>query len=269
VTHLPKKNRLKSSIFFQDIKTFLDEKAAFYNSPEFINEDPVAIPHRFTKKEDIEISAFLTASIAWGKRISIIRNGTRLMNMMDNSPHDFIKNFTENDFVRFEKFVHRTFNEDDCLYFLWSLKNIYQNHGGLEKTFTPLNNQTDDVIFNAIMNFRKIFLETDHLPRSEKHLANPAKNASAKRLNMFLRWMIRNDKNGFDFGIWKSIKPKHLICPLDVHSGNSARKLGLLHRKANDWQAACELTTELRQLDPADPVKYDFALFGLGAFENF
>lgn len=247
----------------------LDQKVAFYNSPHFINDDPISIPHMFTKKEDIEISGFLASMLAWGNRKTIIQNAKKLMNLMDNSPHDFIINFTEIDLKHFGKFIHRTFNGDDCLFFLWSLQNIYHTHGGLENAFASCNENADEVVFHAIMNFRKIFLETEHLPRSEKHIANPEKNASAKRLNMFLRWMVRNDNRGFDFGIWKSIKKEHLICPLDVHSGNSARKLGLLIRKANDWKAACELTEKLRLFAPEDPVKYDFALFGLGVFENF
>jgi uncharacterized protein (TIGR02757 family) len=253
---------------FQEIKIFLDQKVAFYNSPAFINDDPVSIPHMFAKKEDIEISGFLAAMLAWGKRKTIIQSTKKLINLMDNSPHDFILNFIETDLKQFGKFVHRTFNGDDCLFFLWSLQNIYHTHGGLEGVFANGDKKPDEVVFHAILNFRKIFLETEHLPRSEKHIANPEKNASAKRLNMFLRWMVRNDNRGFDFGIWKSIKKEHLICPLDVHSGNSARKLGLLNRKANDWMAAFELTKTLRLLAPDDPVKYDFALFGLGAYES-
>lgn len=254
---------------FQNIKGLLDKKAAFYNTPSFIGDDPISIPHSFTKKEDIEISGFLAATLAWGKRCSTIRSAQKLIGFMDNSPFEFISSFSENDLRRFGKFVHRTFNGDDCIFFIHSLQNIYKNHGGLENAFSSSNNSSDELIFNAIANFRKIFLLSEHLPRSEKHISNPAKNATAKRLNMFLRWMVRHDSNGVDFGIWKSISPSRLICPLDVHSGNSARKLGILTRRANDWKAALELTRNLRLFDPGDPVKYDFALFGLGIFEKF
>ncbi len=251
-----------------NLKAFLDERAAFYNSPKFITGDPVSVPHLFTKKEDIEIAGFLAAIIAWGRRSTIVANASRLVQWMDHAPHQFIQNFTSRDLDPFRHFVHRTFNGDDCEYFMWSLKNIYQNHGGLEQAFATGKNQNQEPVKAAIEKFRRVFLELDHQLRTEKHLASPAKKASAKRINMFLRWMIRKDENGVDFGIWNIFSPAQLICPLDVHVAAVARKLGLLRRKANDWQAAEELTANLRKLDPADPVKYDYALFGMGIFEG-
>jgi len=246
-----------------ELKKFLEEKYLLYNQPSFIESDPVSIPHLFTRKEDIEISSFFTATIAWGQRTTIINNANRLMLMMDKDPYNFILNFTERDSKLFEKFVHRTFNGVDCVFFLKSLKNIYTNHGGLEKSFSGSD------VKDRIRNFRNLFLSTKHPTRSLKHISNPAQNSASKRLNMFLRWMVRKDDCGVDFGIWKQISSKDLICPLDIHSRRVARKLGLLKRKQNDWQAAEELTAKLRLFDPNDPVKYDFALFGLGVFENF
>jgi uncharacterized protein (TIGR02757 family) len=259
---------MKNHQTIKNLKTFLDVKAELYNRPDFIADDPISIPHRFSKKEDIEISGFLAATIAWGQRKTIVKNANRLVDWMDLSPHDFILNFTENNLSPFRKFAHRTFNGIDCEYFLWSLKNIYQNHAGLENAFCGGFDNTDDDVKAAIINFRKIFFEMKHPARTGKHVADPARKSAAKRINMFLRWMVRRDTNGVDFGIWAKIDPSQLICPLDVHSGNIARKLGLLHRKNNDWQAAIELTNFLRKLDPADPVKYDFALFGVGVFEK-
>ena len=259
---------MKNHQAIENLKTFLDEKVEDYNRPSFINSDPISIPHRFSKKEDIEISGFLAATIAWGQRKTIVKNANRLIEWMDIFPHNFILNFTENDLAPFRKFAHRTFNGIDCEYFLWALKNIYQNHAGLENAFCGDFDKTDDSVKNAIINFRKIFFEMDHPARTGKHVADPARKSAAKRINMFLRWMVRKDTKGVDFGIWTKITPSQLICPLDVHSGNIARKLGLLHRKNNDWQAAEELTLVLKMLDPVDPVKYDFALFGVGVFEN-
>ena len=243
----------------EDLKSFLDSKVELYNQPEFILKDPISIPHLFSKKEDIEIAGLLSATIAWGNRTMILRNANRLMEMMDFAPHDFILNFNAADLRPFEKFVHRTFNAVDLEYFLWSLKNIYQKHGGLEQVF-----KTKTGIKEAILNFRNVFFELDFPSRTSKHVANPAKNSSAKRLNMFLRWMVRKDDKGVDFGIWKSIDPCLLMCPLDVHSGRIARQLGILQRKQDDWKSVEELTQNLRKFDPNDPVKYDFALFGLG-----
>lgn len=249
------------------LKEFLDEKAYQYNQPTFIESDPIQIPHRFSKKEDIEIAAFLTATIAWGNRKSIITNATKLMTLLDESPFDCIMNLEQVDTNRFAGFVHRTFNATDLEYFLRAIQNIYKKHGGLEAVFT--NNAQPDTLQPAIHNFRKIFFELEHLARTEKHISDPMKNSAAKRINMFLRWMVRPGDTGVDFGIWKTLKPSQLSCPLDVHSGNVARKLRLMERKQNDAKALNELDVALRRLDPKDPVKYDFALFGLGVFEKF
>ncbi len=250
-----------------ELYNFLEEKHDQYNRPGFIESDPISIPHQFTKKEDIEISAFLTATIAWGNRKMILRNANRLMKLMDNEPFDFIQNFTDKDLNIFESFVHRTFNDTDCIYFLKSLRNIYKNHGGLEGAFSfPAKTKE---MKEVIISFHELFFELGHQHRTRKHVANPERKSAAKRINMFLRWMVRNDKRGVDFGIWDKIQTEKLLCPLDVHSGNTARKLGLLSRNANDWKATTELTDNLRKFDSSDPVKYDFALFGLGVFEKF
>jgi uncharacterized protein (TIGR02757 family) len=249
---------------FKELKQFLDFKADFYENPDFIESDPIQIPHRFDKKQDIEIAAFFSALLAWGNRKMIIRNASRLMELMDNSPYDFITNHKEGDLARFEGFVHRTFNEIDLLYYIHSLKSIYSEFGGLEKQF---NNSEDLNI--QIHNFKKLFMSFDAPLRSGKHLGDPKKGSAAKRIHMFLRWMVRSDAKGVDFGIWKEVNPSQLYCPLDIHSGNVARKLKLLARKQNDQKALQELSLALKKLDPKDPVKYDFALFGLGVFEKF
>ena len=220
----------------------------------------------FTKKEDIEIAGFLTATLAWGNRKSIVASGRRLMYLMDDSPGDFLINADQKDFKPFLNFVHRTFNGDDCLFFVTALQNIYRRHHSLEPLFGTLDEHGPA---HAISRFRESFLSAGHLHRTEKHLSNPMAGSATKRINMFLRWMVRRDDRGVDFGIWKSISASNLVCPLDVHSGRVARKLGLLRRTADDWKAAEELTASLRKLDPCDPVKYDFALFGLGVFEKF
>ncbi|NRD22448.1 TIGR02757 family protein [Winogradskyella litoriviva] len=251
----------------QELKDFLEEKVILYNNPKFIESDPIQIPHQFTKKEDIEIAAFLTATIAWGNRKSIIKNANRMMEMLDHSPFEFITQHQESDLEKLNPFVHRTFNGKDFIQFVQSLQHIYKNHQGLEAVFTV--NAEKDSIQNGIHYFKTKFFEIPHLDRTKKHISDPHKNSAAKRINMFLRWMIRNDKNGVDFGIWNSLSPSQLSCPLDVHSGNVARKLGLLKRKQNDGKALTELDKALRQLDANDPVKYDFALFGLGVFEGF
>lgn len=254
----------------RELFEFLEEKHHKYNRSSFIESDPVSIPHNFRKKEDIEIAGFLAATISWGQRKTIINNAGKLLRLMDDSPYDFILNLKTKDLEAFRNFRHRTFQGEDCIYFLKSLNNIYKNHGGLEKAFRPLRPpENGEEVFHAIMNFRKIFFSLPHPSRSEKHISNPEKGASAKRLNMFLRWMVRKDKQGVDFGLWKIIKPSQLLCPLDVHSGNVARKLGLLKRSQNDWKSVNELTLSLKKFDAHDPVKYDFALFGLGVFEKF
>ncbi len=249
------------------LKEFLDEKVALYNNPRFIETDPIQIPHQFSTKEDIEIAGFLTATISWGNRKSIIKNSNRLMEIMGNSPYDFVMSYSENNSELLSDFVHRTFNSDDLAYFIQALQNIYKNHGGLERIFRV--NKKKDSLQPSIHQFKKIFFQLPHLPRTEKHVSDPLKNSAAKRLNMFLRWMVRNDNASVDFGIWKDISPSLLSCPLDVHSGNVARKLGLLERNQNDAKALRELDNSLRALDSTDPVKYDFALFGLGVFEGF
>ncbi|MFM7017986.1 TIGR02757 family protein [Flavobacterium sp.] len=250
-----------------ELKSYLDEKVELYNRPKFIESDPIQIPHRYTLKEDKEIAGFLAATIAWGNRKMIIQNSIKMMDLLGNSPYDFILNHNENDLENLEKFVHRTFNGQDFTYFIKSLKNIYLNHGGLENIFTK--HQESDSLQSAITEFKKIFFELDHSIRTEKHVSDPSKNSSSKRINMWLRWNCRQDSKGVDLGIWKNISPAKLSCPLDIHSGNVARKLGLLTRTQNDGKALSELDSNLRLLDPKDPVKYDFALFGLGVFEKF
>lgn len=250
-----------------ELKDFLDEKASFYDKPDFIAYDPICIPHRFSKKEDIEIAGFLTATIAWGNRKSIINNAERLMQLMGNAPHDFIMEYRAEQADIFEGFVHRTFNSEDAAYFMLGLQHLYIEHGGLEAIFA--NYAESDSLQSAIHQLKKLFFELPHKTRTEKHLADPLKNSAAKRINMFLRWMVRPNKTGVDFGIWKSLKPSQLSCPLDIHSGNVARKLELVHRKQNDAKSLTELDRSLRALDSTDPVKYDFALFGLGIAENF
>lgn len=250
-----------------ELKMFLDEKVVQYNNPEFLETDPIQIPHLFNKKEDIEISAFLTATIAWGNRKSIINNSHKLMDKMGQSPYDFVMNYSDDDLEKLAGFVHRTFNDIDLTFFIQSLKNIYTKHNGLEGVFT--NHQDRDSLQPTISKFKEIFFEIPYEQRTTKHVSDPLKGSAAKRINMFLRWMVRDATTNVDFGIWKNISPAKLSCPLDVHSGNVARKLGLLKRKQNDAKALAELDKNLRKLDPLDPVKYDFALFGLGVFEKF
>lgn len=250
-----------------ELKEFLDDKVIQYNSPRFIESDPIQIPHQFSIKEDIEISAFLTATIAWGNRKSIIKNAKKMMDLLGNSPYDFVLNHKPHHLDNIEHFVHRTFNNDDFKFFITALKHIYKNHGGVENVFSK--QATSNSTQAGIHYFKAIFFEIPHAQRTQKHISDPLNGSAAKRLNMFLRWMVRNDKTGVDFGIWKSLSPAQLSCPLDVHSGNVARKLGLLTRKQNDAKALAELDENLRKMDKNDPVKYDFALFGLGVFEGF
>jgi len=250
-----------------ELKEFLDSKVIQYNKLSFIESDPISIPHKFSLKEDIEIAGFLAATISWGNRKSILKNANKMMDHLGNSPYDFILNHSDAHLQPLDNFVHRTFNSLDFISFIKSLKHIYTNHGGLEALFsTPITNGS---LQQQISNFKTVFFEIEHLSRTEKHVSDPLKGSAAKRINMYLRWMIRKDTTGVDFGIWKNISPSLLSCPLDVHSGNVARKLGLLTRKQNDAKAVFELDTSLRKLDKNDPVKYDFALFGLGVFEKF
>ncbi len=251
----------------EELKEFLDEKAELYNQFSFIESDPIQIPHRFSVKEDIEISGFLAATLAWGNRKMIINKLNELMDRMGNSPFDFVMNYSDENFDKIETFKHRTLNSVDLDFYMKSLRNLYENHGGLESAFQFEKTHADS--FQAIENFRSIFLEIPHETRSQKHLSSPAKGSAAKRINMFLRWMVRKDNQGVDFGIWNSISPSQLVCPLDVHSGNVARHLGILTRKQSDWKAAMELHHKLKEFDPNDPTKYDYALFGLGVFEKF
>jgi uncharacterized protein (TIGR02757 family) len=249
-----------------DFKSFLDEKVVFYNRPNFIESDPIQIPHRFSLKEDIEIAGFLSATIAWGNRKMIINNASKMMDLMGNAPYDFVMSHSPDQLQRFDDFVHRTFNSTDFKTFMNGLRHIYNNHNGLEALFVKVENNS---LQKNISDFKKNFFEIEHQQRTQKHISDPLNNSAAKRINMFLRWMVRNDNSGVDFGIWKTVSPSYLSCPLDVHSGNVARKLGLLTRKQNDAKAVLELDTNLRILDPNDPTKYDFALFGLGVFESF
>ncbi|MBK0370018.1 TIGR02757 family protein [Flavobacterium agrisoli] len=249
-----------------ELQDFLDAKVLQYNTLDFIESDPVQIPHLFSQKEDIEIAGFLSATIAWGNRKMIIKNSHKMMEFMGNSPYDFVMSHSENHLEGLASFVHRTFNGQDLIGFIKGLQHIYKNHNGLEAVFAK--NLEANSTQKSISEFKKIFFEIDHLPRTQKHISDPMNNSAAKRINMYLRWMCRQDNMGVDLGIWKTIAPSKLSCPLDVHSGNVSRKLGLLHRKQNDAKALAELDNALRKLDPNDPVKYDFALFGLGVFEG-
>ncbi len=248
---------------FQQLKQILDEKYLLFNTPAFIETDPIQVPHLFSRKEDIEIAGFLAATIAWGNRKMIIRNALRMISFMDNEPYQFLLGATEEDINGIERFVHRTFNTQDFHYFLRSLQNIYRNHGGLEKVFTQ-GYKSGGTIASAIIHFRKVFFSLpDCPPHAQKHVSCVSRGSAAKRINMFLMWMVRDDGRGVHFGLWKDIPTSALMLPLDVHTGNSARALGLLTRKQNDWKAVEEVTASLRLFDPKDPVKYDFALFGL------
>ncbi len=250
-----------------ELKEFLDEKVNQYNTFDFIESDPISVPHRYRRKEDIEIAGLLVATISWGNRKMIVKNGHRMLDLIGESPYDFIMSHKKTQLSRFEGYVHRTFNEIDLIYFITALKHIYKKKGGLEKVFATHANE--DSLQSAIHHFKKTFFEIPHPLRTTKHISDPFSGSAAKKINMYLRWLVRIDKQGVDFGLWKSIKPSQLSCPLDVHSGNIARKLGLLNRTQNDARAVAELDASLRLLDIKDPVKYDFALFGLGIFEKF
>lgn len=246
-----------------ELKEYLDFKVQQYNTPEFIQTDPIQLVHEFSTKEDQEIIGFLVSTIAWGKREMIIKSGRKLINIMGNSPYDFIMNYSVGS--EFD-FVHRTFNSTDLDFFFRSLNNLYKNHQGLEGAFG--NHPEIPGVRGRIVNFRELFLSTPHEQRSEKHLSNPLKNSAAKRINMYLRWMVRDSSQGVDLGIWDSIPLNELMIPLDVHTSRQGRSLGLIKRKQDDWKALEELMDNLRKLDPDDPSKYDFALFGIGAFEK-
>lgn len=247
---------------FEELKGFLDEKADQYNSPDFIENDPIQIPHRFSLKQDIEIAGFLAATISWGNRKSIINSAEKMLAIMGDSPYDFVMNYSENDLKNIQdKSIHRTFNGEDFTYFIRQFSRIYKENDSLESLFTVSDTETN--FQHAIERFRGSFLETEK-HRSHKHVSSPYKNSSAKRIIMFLRWMVRKDKRGVDFGIWENIDQKYLSIPLDVHTGNISRKLGLVSRTQNDWKTVEELDLAIRKLDEKDPAKYDFALFGLG-----
>jgi len=252
----------------RELKDFLDEKADLYNSISFIETDPIQVPHQFNDTADIEIAAFLTAMLSWGQKKTIIAKAGELISLMPGGPHEFLLECGEHQLHRFLSFVHRTFNGMDCIYFLKALQRVYRYHGGMRNLFEQSYAVHGD-LFGSMVDFRKTFFEWMDPGRTAKHIADPSRGATAKRLNMFLRWMVRSDHRGVDFGIWKGIPAHALYVPLDVHTGGVARKLGLLKRKQNDWRAVLELTEKLRQFDRNDPVRYDFALFGLGSFERF
>nr|WP_155844937.1 TIGR02757 family protein [Chryseobacterium daeguense] len=247
---------------FEELKIFLDEKADQYNRPEFIENDPIQIPHRFSIKQDIEIAGFLAATISWGNRKAIIKSAEKMLDIMGNSPYDFILNYSEKDLKDIQdKSIHRTFNGEDFTYFIKQFNRIYKENESLEDLFKV--NDPEINFSHAIERFRNNFLGSEK-HRSHKHVSSPYKNSSTKRIIMFLRWMVRKDKRGVDFGIWETIDQKHLSIPLDVHTGNISRKLGLISRTQNDWKTVEEFDLVIRKFDEKDPAKYDFALFGLG-----
>lgn len=254
------------------LRDFLDRKVEEYNRPSFIKDDPISVPHCYTLKQDIEISGFFAATFAWGNRTTIINKCKELMKLMDNAPHQFVTQHQEKDLRRFEGFCHRTFNTTDLLYFILFLRSAYQKHHSLEDVFFfKENNDVDtEPVQRYLEFFYGNFFSLEDVPlRTMKHVAAPSKHSACKRLNMFLRWMVRDDNKGVDFGIWKKIKPQHLICPLDLHVARVAKKFGLIDRPNADWQAALNLTQHLRTFDAQDPAKYDFALFALGVIEKF
>lgn len=258
------------NINLEDLKELLERKTLEYNQPSFIDPDPVSIPHSFKKKQDIEISAFFAAIFAWGNRNTIIRKGKELMNLMDSSPHQFCLGHSSRDLKTLENFRHRTFNATDLLYFIEFFRFHYNHHTSLEFAFTKGMKRGDENTENALIGFHRYFFSLEEIPsRRKKHISSPQSGSTCKRLNMFLRWMVRKDKNGVDFGIWDMIRPSQLICPVDLHVARVSRKLGLLSRKQTDWKAALELTASLRKFDREDPVKYDLALFGMGVMEKF
>ncbi len=252
------------------IKDFLDQKVALYNRPNFIELDPISIPHRFHKKQDIEISGFFAAILAWGQRKTILNKCRELLARMDDAPHDFLVNHTEEDLKVFLDFKHRTFNEVDALYFIHFLSCFYRHQNSLEAAFLIGQTGAVDSMESMLIQFQRHFFSLEDVPsRTKKHISSPATRSACKRINMYLRWMVRQDQQGVDFGIWKQISPAQLICPCDLHVDRVGRKLGLITRKQTDWGTALELTQVLRSFDPLDPVKYDFALFGLGVEEKF
>lgn len=254
----------------ENLKDFFEAKVKQYNRPSFIKDDPVCIPHLFTKKQDIEIAGLFAAIFAWGNRTTIINKSKELMGLMENEPHDFCLNHSENDLRSLLQFKHRTFNATDLLYFIAFLKHHYTNNNSLETAFLKIPRGGEHTMEQSLIHFHNYFFSLEHVPgRTKKHIATPYKGSTCKRINMYLRWMVRRDKNGVDFGIWKKISPADLVCPIDLHVARVAKRFDLLHRKQTDWLAAVELTAYLKKLDPLDPVKFDFALFGLGVMEKF
>jgi uncharacterized protein (TIGR02757 family) len=254
----------------EKLKEFLDRKVDEYNQPSFIEQDPVSIPHLFRGKQDIEIAGFFASIFAWGNRTTIINKSKELIGLMDNMPYEFIVGHSEKDLNRLLQFKHRTFNVTDLLYFILFLKHHYRQSNSLETAFSQWMNKKDETIEKALDGFHDYFFSLKDAPvRTKKHIATPRRNSTCKRLNMFLRWMVRDDDGGVDFGIWKNISPSQLICPIDVHVARVARRFDLIQRKQIDWQTALELTGHLKKFDRNDPVKYDFALFGLGVVEKY
>lgn len=252
----------------RQLKKFLDEKVKTFNCTGFIQNDPVSIPHLFTRKQDIEIAGFFAAIFAWGNRTTIINKSRELVQLMEMQPYEFVLHYGKREMVQLHKFKHRTFCYDDLLFFTEFFHRHYTLHESLETAFTQWMQPGDKTVENALNGFRHYFFNSEHLKRTEKHIASPKQKSACKRINMFLRWMVREDNCGVDFGLWKNIQPAQLVCPLDLHVSNVARHLGLLERKQDDWLSALELTEALRRFDPHDPVKYDFALFGMGVNEK-
>jgi uncharacterized protein (TIGR02757 family) len=251
------------------LKKLLDEKARLYNQPSFIKGDPIQVPHRFTKKQDIEIAGLFASVLAWGNRTSIINSCNRLMQWMNEAPHDFILNHKDTDLKKMLGFAHRTFNATDLLYFIEFLQYHYSSYDSLEDAFVPAKTYQHENVEQALIHFRNYFFSIEHPERTRKHISTPARKSACKRINMYLRWMVRKDKAGVDFGIWKKIRPHQLICPLDVHVGRVAFRLGLIDNEKSNWQNAVLLTQHLKELNPDDPAVYDYALFGLGVTERF
>lgn len=253
-----------------DLKKLLDSKVKSFNQPDFIPSDPICIPHQFKKKQDIEIAGFFAAIFAWGQRVTIINKCNELLERMDHAPHDFVLHHTHKELKQLIGFKHRTFNDTDLLYTIHFFHQWYQKNNSLEQAFSKGIRTKDETVEHGLNHFRATFFSLDDAPqRTKKHIASPKQKSACKRINMYLRWMVRKDNKGVDFGIWNEIKPSQLVCPLDLHVQRVATKLGLLTRTQSDWEAALELTQQLRILDKQDPVKYDFALFGLGVLDKF
>jgi len=251
------------------LKKLLDDKVKLYNQPAFIEKDPIVIPHAFKKKQDIEIAGLFAAVLAWGNRTSIINSSNKIMGWMDNAPHDFILNHKDTDLKKMLSFAHRTFNPTDLLYFIQFLQYHYSGHNSLEDAFAPGKSYKEDTVEQALIYFHNYFFSIEHPERTRKHISTPARRSACKRINMYLRWMVRRDNKGVDFGLWKKISPRQLVCPLDVHVARVAHRLGLIDNEKSNWANALHLTYQLRELKPEDPAVYDYALFGLGMAERF